>query len=162
MEEINGEDHSLNSARDIKVVNFACFINKKETIQNKKKKERKSEMTTKTRIKQYNNMSERDLEDEDDDYIPIKFVSILLNQDDKSDNNKKVKPTSSKYKLNLNKITYCNNPLQKSFNDSNNAKSCNNNRFKFFESSITSGKNKSNHVSNFVQEHLSKHLNTEL
>ena len=72
-EECNRVDHSLNLSREIKV-DFTCFINKKETVLDKMKKKRKSEIINKTKNKQNNMMKDKDVDDEDDDCIPIKFV----------------------------------------------------------------------------------------
>jgi hypothetical protein len=78
-EETYNDEHCLNSARDMKVVDFACFLNRRDTTHSKKKKERKSEVSNKIKNKlahvRVENLEDKDVEDNDEDYVPIKFVN---------------------------------------------------------------------------------------
>ena len=74
MEEFKDEFECLNSWWDIKVEDFACFINRKITVRSKRKKEQKSEMTNITNMMHNYIMKERDVDDEDEDDDYNKFV----------------------------------------------------------------------------------------
>jgi hypothetical protein len=76
----NTEDKYQISARDMKVIDFACFLNKRETlVSSKKKKERKSEVSIKiqNKLKQarLDTLEDKDFEEGQDNCTPLKMVS---------------------------------------------------------------------------------------
>lgn len=77
VEETQNEEQGMNSARDMKVVDFACFLNRRDTTHSKKKKERKSEVN-KLKVRFGQNKADypddNNQEEYEEDYIPVKFV----------------------------------------------------------------------------------------
>ena len=74
-DDIDAASAGMNSARDMKVVDFNCFLNRRET-QSKKRKERKSEYRSKFKnnLNKMGSIEDKDIERPSDEYIPVIFV----------------------------------------------------------------------------------------
>lgn len=75
--EFNADDgHFLNSARDFSVVDFECFLNRRDARYSmKKKKFRRSDVFKKKSFLSKLEALERDADVDEEDYIPINFVN---------------------------------------------------------------------------------------
>lgn len=67
------------SARDLKVIDFACFLNKRETVNStKRRNERKSEVSTKIQNKlkrvRLDALEDKDYDEMQDNYSQFKMV----------------------------------------------------------------------------------------
>lgn len=170
-DDCKGKDYCTNSAREKKVIDFACFLNKRDTAHSKKKNNRRSEVLSNTKKKllkaKIESLEEKDVYLNKEDYIPIQFVRNLFIKNDTV--KKKQMPLNSKMSLNLMNINLHSNNQFNIFTEANSLIKFANFKSKFkLTESLSLSKNSSNihstyiNLSNYVKDYLTKYLNLDM